>query len=418
MTRLIDAATELGYRSCSAIVSLPMFIAGRIIAEPGYHAATGSILAFNGKLPPIPERPTQAEALAALDVLIRPFRGYLSTDEGGRPLRAATLAAALTAIMRPSLPAAPAISVDANVSGAGKGKFGRVLSVLTTGGLPALVTEGHNSEEFDKRISAAILSGAPAILLDNLQRPLEASALESILTETTATIRSFGQLSGVTVPFRALVIITANNVVLRRDMLRRILRVRLVVETADPEGRKFDFDPYVEAKRDRLTLLAAGFTIVRAWWQVRESEEGRRIRATTLGSFEQWADLVAGAVEWLTGINPITLIEEHKAADPKRGDERQVIAALHAYFGEASWTAKEAIGQPAQRDQFGDEDRPATGIDPALWAGVLTFKGERPGPFQVGTWLGKHRDTPFPGFILAGKADRDGVMHWQVRVTR
>ena len=165
VTRLIDAATELGYRSCSAIVSLPMFIAGRIIAEAGYHAATGSILAFNDKLPPIPERPTKAEALAALEVLIRPFRGYLRTDDTGQPFRAATVAAALTAIMRPSLPAAPAISVDANVSGAGKGKFGRVLSVLTTGSLPALVTEGHNSEEFDKRISAAILSGAPCYSL-------------------------------------------------------------------------------------------------------------------------------------------------------------------------------------------------------------------------------------------------------------
>ncbi len=209
--------------------------------------------------------------------------------------------------------------------------------------------KGTIDEEFDKRISAAILSGAPGILLDNLQRPLEASALESILTEATATIRSFGQLSGVTVPFRALVVITANNVVLRRDMLRRILPVRIVVDTDEPEARQFDFDPYTEAKRDRLAILAAGFTIIRAWWQVRETEEGRRIRATTLGSFEQWADLVAGAVEWLTGINPITLIEERKAEDPKRGDERQVIAALHAYFGEATWTAKEAIGYPAQR---------------------------------------------------------------------
>ena len=228
--------------------------------------------------------------------------------------------------MRPSLPAAPAINVDANVSGAGKGKFGRVLSVITAGCLPALVTEGHNSEEFEKRISSAILSGAPCILLDNLQRPLEASALESILTEATATIRSFGQLSGVTVPFRALVIITANNVVLRRDMLRRILQVRIVVETDEPKRASSISIPTLEAKRDRLAILAAGFTIIRAWWQVRETEEGRRIRATTLGSFEQWADLVAGAVEWLTGINPITLIEEHKADDPKRGDERQVIA--------------------------------------------------------------------------------------------
>ena len=48
----------------------------------------------------------------------------------------------------------------------------------------------------------------------------------------------------------------------------------------------------------------------------------------------------------------------------------------------------------------------------------MTFKGERPGPVEVGKWLGKHKDTPFPGLILTGKADRDGVMQWQVRVTR
>ena len=154
---------------------------------------------------------------------------------------------------------------------------------------------------------------------------------------------------GVTVPFRALVVIAANNTVLRRDMLRRVLQVRIVVDTDEPEARQFDFDPYTEAKNDRLAILAAGFTkYIRAWWQVRETEEGRHIRRTTLGSFEQWADLVAGAVEWLTGINPITLIEERKAEDPKRGDERQVIAALHAYFGEATWTANQAIGFPAR----------------------------------------------------------------------
>ena len=203
------------------------------------------------------------------------------------------------------------------------------------------------TEEFEKRIATAILSGAPAILLDNLQRPLEASALESILTETVATIRIFGQLGEFKVPFRSLVVITANNPVLRRDMLRRILPVRIVVATDKPELRPFDFDPYAEAKRDRLAILAAAFTIVRAWWWVRETEEGRRIRRTTLGSFEQWADLVAGAVEWLTGINPISLIEARKAADPKHGDDRQVIAALHAEFPSTTWTAKEAIGRPA-----------------------------------------------------------------------
>ena len=101
------------------------------------------------------------------------------------------------------------------------------------------------------------------------------------------------------------------------------------------------------------------------------------------------------------------------------GDERQVIAALHAYFGEATWTAKEAIGFSAQRDRFNSEENSeAAGINPEVWASVISFKGERPNAREVGKWLGKHKDTPFPGFILTGKPDRDAIMHWQVRVSR
>ena len=40
---------------------------------------------------------------------------------------------------------------------------------------------------------------------------------------------------------------------------------------------------------------------------------------TTLGSFEAWAALVAGAVEWLTGMNPVTLIEELQGRGPAPG---------------------------------------------------------------------------------------------------
>ena len=211
-------------------------------------------------------------------------------------------------------------------------------------------------------------------------------------------------------PFRALVIITANNAVLRRDMLRRILPVRIVVETDEPEGRQFDFDPYTEAKRDRLAILAAGFTIVRAWWQVRETEEGRRIRATTLGSFEQWADLVAGAVEWLTGINPITLIEERKAADPKRGDERQVIAALHAYFGEATGRRRKRSASRRSGTTFGNEDRPATGIDPDLVGWRADVQRRAPWPVPGRHMARQAQRHAFPG-VHPRRQGRSGRRH-------
>jgi hypothetical protein len=53
-----------------------------------------------------------------------------------------------------------------------------------------------------------------------------------------------------------------------------------------------------------------------------------------LGSFEAWADLVAGAVAWAVGLNPITLIEERKAADPRGAAERALITALTEKFPE------------------------------------------------------------------------------------
>ena len=85
------------------------------------------------------------------------------------------------------------------------------------------------------------------MLLDNLQRTLASSTLESGLTEALATIRLFGKLVDVTVPCAALVLITANNAALRADMLRRTLPVRIVADTDQPELRRFAFDPYKEA---------------------------------------------------------------------------------------------------------------------------------------------------------------------------
>ena len=70
-----------------------------------------------------------------------------------------------------------------------------------------------------------------------------------------------------------------------------------------------DFDPAQEVKASREELLGAAFTILIAWRRVRELPENKPFRRP-LGSFEQWADLVAGAVAWLTGENPIDLIED------------------------------------------------------------------------------------------------------------
>jgi hypothetical protein len=213
-------------------------------------------------------------------------------------------------------------------------------------------------------------------------------------------------LVDVTVPCNALVLVTANNASIRADMLRRTLPVRIVVDTEEPERRRFTFDSYQEARRNRLALIAAGLTIAKAWWAARETatnEQDKLIRETTLGSFEQWAELVAGAIEWLTGMNPVTLIEERKTEDPRRGDERAVIKALANWQatrpGGPWWPAKEAIN--------------AIGAD--LWANVVQTKGEQPSSKQIGRWLMARRDRVFADLQLTGHPDRKDVMEWTIR---
>jgi hypothetical protein len=179
-----DPAQGLPGRRCSS--------AAKVIASPGWNVATGMILDIPEDLPSIPDNPSKADAERALKVLLRPFRGYLRDNPGLKPILAA---AALTAALCASLPTSPAIVLDGNTIGAGKGKAARALAVIATGELPAVIAEGHNDEETEKRIAAAILQGAPAILLDNLQPTLASTTLESILTDSVARIRKFGSLS-------------------------------------------------------------------------------------------------------------------------------------------------------------------------------------------------------------------------------
>jgi hypothetical protein len=379
--RIIGVASEVGFRACSGVARTPLFIDGEVVAVPGWNARTRMILDLPTDLPAIPDAPTRRDAKQALETLLLPFRGYLQDNPALKPLFAA---AALTAALRASLQTAPAIVLDGNTIGAGKGKAVRALAVIGTGGLPAMTAEGHNDEETEKRIAAAILQGAAAILLDNLQRVLASTTLESILTDPVARIRKFGSLSDdVVTECRALVLITANNATLRRDLLRRTLPIRLVVPSDKPELRRFDFDPVDEARRCRGEILAAAFTIAKAWHRKREQPEHAHIRAKTLGSFESWADLVAGAVHWLTGVNPIDAIEERKENDTTDATERGVVWQLANRF---PWFPEEKTFTAADA---------ATMIDVETWRLVIPVKGERPTGHAVGNWLKRRRDRRF-----------------------
>jgi hypothetical protein len=404
--RIIGAATRMGFRPCSGFARVPLLFEGEIVTTSGYHEPTGLIVEWDGSMRQIPISPTKRDAVAALDVLLHPFRGYLKDAPESKP---ALGAAALTSALRASLKNAPALLIDGNLVGAGKGKMGRALGIIACGTIPAVVTEGHNEEEFEKRIAAAILQGPDALLFDNMQRTIASSGLESILTEGIAEIRIFGRLDSLKTECRTLIIITSNNATLRRDMLRRTLPVRIRVPTDKPELREFDFDPVAEARRLRPQLLAAAFTITKAWLLARDRPENREIRSHTLGSFEEWAALVAGAVEWVTGTSPISMIEANKDSDPRVRAEAALIAALYRQFPTTPFLATAAARE----------------IDAELWREIVRFKGDKPDGSTIGYWFRRRKDQPFtidetPGkprtrvtLTRAGE-NRAGLVEWQI----
>ena len=404
---LVGAAIYLPFKSCAGVAQVPLLTPDGLVDRPGYHDGTGLILDLRGPPLKVPDAPTQGDAERALERLLRPFRGYL---EHGSVSRTAIAAAQLTAVLRPSLPTAPAVLFDGNNPAVGKGKAARALAALATGGSPAVVTEGPDGDELEKRLAAAIVSGSPAILLDNVQRQLASSTLESVLTEAVADIRAFGKLLNLRVWCKALVLVTANNPNLRRDLLRRVLPVRIVVRDDRPEPRSFGFDPVEETLRDRRELLEAAFTVLLAWRRARDLTENEKHRKA-LGSFEQWADDVAGAVSWLTGENPIDLIDERTSQEAAVDGTARLFApwSVGRTGGRSRKAKSSPDGPPAKRwpafqPRIGP--RPST---PTKW------KGDKPSAIQVGHWLKRKRDAVYGSRILTSRTDLDTNAHlWRI----
>jgi hypothetical protein len=103
------------------------------------------------------------------------------------------LAVLLTAAVRQSLSLAPAGLFNApsfSGAGTGKGLLAKSVSIVSGGVRPAAFTSGHNKEELDKRLTAALTEARPSVFLDNFNaKELQSDLLASALTEDPMMVR-------------------------------------------------------------------------------------------------------------------------------------------------------------------------------------------------------------------------------------
>jgi hypothetical protein len=331
-----------GLRSFRGITTAPILKNdGTIRVAHGYDDDSG-LWCHNVPELNIPERPTETDARSALSRLRYFFRTFPFADgprvsDGDIEVIDITqppgldestfLVALLTAVCRQSLETAPGLLIRApNYSGAGSGKGLLLKSVCVVGSgvRPSAFTSGHDANEFDKRLTAALIEARPTVFLDNFNaKELKSNTLASALTESPAMVRPMGQTKNVPLHTRTFIGITGNAVEIAEDMARRIITTNLDAHVEDPEKRKFApgfLDRVLEARAD---LLSDALTIWR-WGRQTVLKDG-----TPLGSFELWAKWCRDPLLMLGTRDPVDRITEIKEADPRR---RALIAVFDTWW--------------------------------------------------------------------------------------
>lgn len=321
---------------------------------PGYDAESKMLLYFDiNEFPPIPQRPSIEDARRALQVLLQPLRRFPFEGREGEPTvaRSVALSAILSGVARPSLRCIPLHAVSAPAAGTGKTKLLDIVGIIATGAPVAQLTFTANHEEMEKRLAAMLLRGAPVINIDNVSGALGGDLLCSVLTSEQVTIRPLGVSQAVEVPSRSLFVASGNNLAALGDLVRRMLQCRLVRPGIEnPHQLQFDFDPITEARRDRPALVAAALTVLRAFHVAgRPKPTGH----TTLGSFEEWDDLVRGALLWLGEPDPLASQADLQSEDEEREEVDTLLATLGAGFGSGRWfTVSDIDKSPRLRDEL------------------------------------------------------------------
>ena len=262
------------------------------------------------------------------------------------------LSALLTACLRPILPTAPGFGFDAPVQGSGKSLLAACVGVLATGTVPTVWphTAGRDDEEVRKRIFTALRQGSRAIVWDNVTGLFDSASLASALTSPQFTDRVLGKSESLTVPNRALFMMTGNNLCLAGDMPRRILNCRINPDTETPFNRSFDLDPLAYVTVNRQRMVVAALTIVRGWLGSSQYLFKNTMVAGRMASFELWDSLVRQPVAWVNACiavseyaDPMDAVMAAQVNDPEKDALNDLLIALQDEFGDDHFSAKDVV---------------------------------------------------------------------------
>jgi putative DNA primase/helicase len=352
---------------------------GTLLAGEGYDAATGLYVLSPPDMPPIPEQPTRADAVAALELLDELLHEFPWCDSASR---AVGMSALITPVARPAFSTAPLHAFTAPDAGTGKSFLADLGSAIATGYPCAVQAQGANEEEDEKRIVATLIAGYPIMSIDNCTKPLRGAALCQLVERPLVEFRVLGKSMKLRVEPCITVFATGNNLVIAEDLTRRSVVARLDAGMEQPYLREFKRNPLTMIMESRGRYVAAALTVVRAY-QV----AGRPDRLPPFASFNGWSDCVRSALVWVGCADPVITTQTAHQNDPNRQQAGALFEAWARVYGaETEKRASEIAGT----------------TDPDLREALLDVADDRGqvSTQKLGYWLRDHADFIVDGHRL------------------
>lgn len=370
---------------------------GELVMQAGYDPISHRFGVFDARQFPLPEPTIEAAqaALAMLEELLGEFHFTEPTD------LAAALSAIFTAVLRPTLPYAPAYHVRAPVFGSGKTYLCEVIGAFAGPAINAKVSYPTTSEEATKAILSLLITSPAVIEFDDMDTDwIPHGTIKRMLTADSVTDRILGVSKTATVSTRCLFLGSGNNVGPVRDLLRRVLTIHVDPRCATPATLSYSGNPLDKVRKNRGLYVAAVLTIILAWRKVNSPRAEVNSIVTYSGA---WSDYCRYPLMWLGHPDPATSLLEQVKHDPDAEPLMNLMAEWHKVFGSAVTTVRKAVD--------------VSGWDhPDLLDALREFPIEEKGGInrsKLGWILKKNADRIVGGYkFVQGKAD--GRVAWQV----
>ncbi len=398
---------EWRFRRLAGVITTPTLRPdGTILSTAGYDPATQLLLLNPPELPPVPDRPTRDDALAAARLLDSLLSEFPFVDAASR---SAAISGLITPVVRGAMPVAPMHATTAPVPGSGKSYIIDLCSAIATGERAPVLTAGRTEEETEKRLGSALLAGQPIISIDNVNGELGGDALCQMIERPVVSVRPLGVSQLVKIESRATVYATGNNIQLVGDMTRRVILCSLDPNMERPELREFRRDPLELVLSNRGRYIAAALTVARAYVVA-----GYPGLLNPLASFEGWSRMVRSALVWLGYADPVDTIAKARAEDPVVSSLTAVLSTLYTAAAGSALTTGAIRDLSELRDPLGNS------VNGALRDALLEVADDRRNgidPRRLGRFLGRFNGRVVDGLkLVAGEDAHAKQRTW--RVTR